>query len=97
MVMVKHCLTFFFIVFLVIHLTGCATYQESIPHVSTRKNGWFARDKLKHFTASFLIGVAAYSAARWSDNSKIDASIIGFSLSCSCGIAKEITDEVKSG
>ena len=92
---VKHSLRYILIIFLIIHLTGCATYQGSSPPASTRKDEWFARDKLKHFSASFLIGTAAYSAARLGDTSKDDASIVGFSLSSTCGIAKEINDEVK--
>jgi len=89
---VKHSLKCILIVFLIIHLTGCATYQEP---VSTRNDEWFGKDKLKHFSATFLIGAAAYSTARLGDTSKDNASIIGFSLSSTCGIAKEINDEVR--
>jgi len=92
---VKHSLKYILIVFLIIHLTGCATYQEAGSPASTRKDEWFGRDKLKHFSATFLIGAAAYSTARWGDASKDNASIIGFSLSSTCGIAKEINDEVR--
>ncbi len=95
MLTVKYRLRFFIIILLVIHLSGCVTFQESIPPASTRKDKWFAKDKLKHFSASFLIGVATYSAARWGNASKDEASIIGFSLSSTCGIAKEINDEVR--
>ncbi len=38
MLMENHCLRFFLILLLVVHLTGCAIYQESIPDVSTRKD-----------------------------------------------------------
>jgi len=89
---VKHSLKCILIVFLIIHLTGCATYQEP---VSTRNDEWFGKDKLKHFSATFLIGAAAYSTARLGDTSKDNASIIGFLLSSTCGIAKEINDEVR--
>lgn len=95
MLTAKYSLRYLLIVFLVIHLVGCATYREAIPSASTRKDEWFAKDKLKHFSASFLIGVATYSAARWGNASKDGASIIGFSLSSTCGIAKEINDEVR--
>ena len=94
---VKHSLKYVLIVFLIIHLTGCATYQEAGSPASTRTDEWFGRDKLKHFSATFLIGAASYSTARWGDASKDDASIIGFSLSSTCGIAKEINDEVRRG
>ncbi|MBC8553269.1 MAG: hypothetical protein H8D23_26925 [Candidatus Brocadiales bacterium] len=95
MLTVKHSLRCFIIVLLVIQLTGCATYQESIQATSTRKDEWFAKDKLKHFSASFLIGAATYSVARWGNASKDDASIIGFFISSTCGIAKEINDEAR--
>ncbi|MBT6227505.1 MAG: hypothetical protein HOI47_12725 [Candidatus Scalindua sp.] len=91
----KHSLKYIITVFLIIQLTGCSTYQEAGSPASTRKDEWFARDKLKHFSATFLIGAAAYSTARWGDASKNDASIIGFSLSSTCGMAKEINDEVR--
>ena len=94
---VKHSLKYILIVFMIIHLTGCATYQEAGSPASTRTDEWFGRDKLKHFSATFLIGAASYSTARWGDASKDDASIIGFSLSSTCGIAKEINDEVRRG
>ncbi len=91
----KHCFRLLLITLLIVHLTGCATYQRTIPPDSTREDKWFARDKLKHFTASFLISAAAYSAARWGNASKDDASITGFAFSSSCGIAKEINDKAR--
>ena len=60
----KHSFRLFLAALLVIHLTGCVTYQETILPASTVRDKWFAKDKLKHFTASFLIGAAAYSASR---------------------------------
>ena len=39
--------------------------------------------------------VLSYSIARGGEASKDDASIIGFSFSSACGIAKEINDEAK--
>ncbi|MDP6924496.1 MAG: hypothetical protein QGI94_06895 [Candidatus Scalindua sp.] len=92
---VKHSLRFILILFLIFNLIGCATYQEARPPASDGKDEWFASDKLKHFSASFLIGAATYSAARWGDASKDDASIIAFSFSSSLGIVKEINDEIR--
>ena len=37
----------------------------------------------------------SYSIARGGEANKDDASIIGFSFSSACGIAKEINDEAK--
>jgi uncharacterized protein YfiM (DUF2279 family) len=95
MLTVKYSLRLLLIALLVIHLTGCVTYQKTTPPTSTRRDEWFANDKLKHFASSFLIGVATYSVARWGNASKDDASIIGFSLSSTCGIVKEISDEAR--
>ncbi len=92
---VKHELRLFLIALLIIHLTGCATNQKAAPPTTASKDEWFAKDKLQHFTASFLIGVLSYSIARGGEASKDDASIIGFSSASTCGIAKEINDEVK--
>ncbi len=72
---------------LVIHLTGCAANQKATPPTTASK------DKLQHFTASFLIGVLSYSMARGGEANKDDASITGFSFSSTCDIAKEINDE----
>ena len=76
-------------------LTGCITYQKVLPPSAITKDAWFAKGKLKHFSVSFLIGVATYSVARWGNASKNDASIAGLSLSSTCGVAKEIDDEVR--
>jgi uncharacterized protein YfiM (DUF2279 family) len=92
---VKHELRLFLIALLVIHLTGCATNQKATPPTTASKDEWFAKDKLQHFTAFFLIGVLSYSIARGGEANKDDASIIGFSFSSACGIAKEINDEAK--
>jgi hypothetical protein len=62
MLAIKYSLRFFLIILLIIHFTGCVTYQEAVPPASTRKD---------------------------------DTSIIGFSLSSTCGIAKEINDEAR--
>ncbi|MGR3294011.1 MAG: hypothetical protein ACUZ9M_08380 [Candidatus Scalindua sp.] len=53
------------------------------------------KGQIKAFLSFLSFGVATYSAARWGNASKDDASIIGFSLSSTCGIAKEINDEVR--
>ena len=95
--MAKSSLKYFLALFLIVHLTGCVTYEKAGSPSSARKDEWFGRDKLKHFSATFLIGTAAYSTARLGDFSKDDASIIGFSLSSTCGIAKEINDDVRRG
>jgi len=85
----------FLITLLLIYLTGCATHQKTFPPSATRKDEWFAKDKVKHFSISFLIGALTYSIARGGEANKDDASIIGFSVSSTCGIAKEINDEIK--
>ena len=41
---VKHSLKYILIIFLIIPLTDCATYQGSCPPASTKKDEWFARD-----------------------------------------------------
>ncbi len=85
----------FLITLLLIYLTGCATHQKTLPPSAAKKDEWFAKDKVKHFSISFLIGALTYSVARGGEASKDDASIIGFSVSSTCGIAKEINDEIK--
>ncbi len=85
----------FLIILILIHLTGCATHQKTLPLSTTKKDEWFSKDKVKHFSVSFLIGALTYSIARGGEANKDDASIIGFSVSSTCGIAKEINDEVK--
>jgi uncharacterized protein YfiM (DUF2279 family) len=83
------------IVLLLIHFIGCTTHQKTLPPSATKKDEWFAKDKVKHFSISFLIGALTYSIARGGEANKDDASIIGFSVSSACGIAKEINDEIK--
>ncbi len=85
----------FLITLLLICLTGCATHQKNLPPSATKKDEWFSKDKAKHFSISFLIGTLTYSIARGGEASKDDASIISFSVSSTCGIAKEINDEIK--
>lgn len=85
----------FLIVLLLICISGCAAHQKTASPRAEKKDECFAKDKAKHFSASFLIGALTYSIARAGEADKDDASIIGFSLSSTCGIAKEINDEVK--
>ena len=42
-----------------------------------------------------MIGALTYAIARAGEADKDDASIIAFSFSSTCGIAKELNDEVK--
>ncbi len=83
------------IALLLIHFIGCATHQKTLPPPATKKDEWFAKDKAKHFSISFLIGALTYSIAREGGSDKDDASIIGFSFTSACGIAKEVNDELK--
>ncbi|MEK6765382.1 MAG: hypothetical protein AABY49_04030 [Planctomycetota bacterium] len=80
---------------LLICLSGCAANQKTTSPSTAKKDTWFAKDKAQHFSASFLIGALTYSIARAGKADKDDASIIGFSFSSTCGIAKEINDETK--
>ncbi len=84
-----------FILILLICFSGCTTYQKTASPHTAKKDEWFAKDKAKHFSASFLIGAMTYSIARVGEADKDDASLIGFSFSTTCGIAKEINDEIK--
>jgi putative lipoprotein len=84
-----------FLIVLLICFSGCTAYQKNASPRAVKKDEWFAKDKAKHFSASFLIGTLTYSIARAGEADKDDASIIGFSFSSTCGIAKEINDEVK--
>ncbi len=74
---------------------GCATQQKKAP-AAIKKDEWFAKDKAEHFLISFLIGASSYSIAREGESDKDDASIIGFSFTSACGIAKEINDELEN-
>ena len=85
-----------FLIVLLICFSGCTAHQKTASPRPAKKDEWFAKDKAKHFTTSFLIGALTYSIARAGEADKDDASIIGFSFSSTCGIAKEINDEVKS-
>ncbi len=78
------------------HFIGCATQQQKTPPAAIKKDEWFAKDKAEHFLISFLIGALSYSIAREGEADKDDASIIAFSFTSACGIAKEINDELKN-
>ncbi len=84
-----------FLIVLLICFSGCSTHQKTASLPAAKKDEWLAKDKAKHFTASFLIGALTYSIARAGEADKDDASIIGFSFSSTCGIAKEINDEIQ--
>ena len=84
------------IALLLAHFIGCATQQQKTPPAAIKKDEWFAKDKAEHFLLSFLIGASSYSIAREGEADKDDASIIGFSFTSACGIAKEINDELKN-
>ncbi|MGR3303602.1 MAG: hypothetical protein ACUZ8I_14040 [Candidatus Scalindua sp.] len=84
-----------FLIVLLICFSGCTAHQKTTSPPAAKKDEWFAKDKAQHFSASFLIGALTYSIARAGEADKNDASIIAFSFSSSCGIAKEINDEVK--
>lgn len=84
-----------FLIVLLICFSGCTTYQKTASPHTAKKDEWFAKDKAQHFSASFLIGALTYAIARAREADKDDASIIAFSFSSTCGIAKEITDEAK--
>ncbi len=84
-----------FLIVLLICFSGCTAHQKTAPPSAAKTDEWFAKDKAQHFSASFLIGALTYSIARAGEADKEDASIIGFSFSSTCGIAKEINDEVK--
>ena len=84
-----------FLLVLLICFSGCTAHQKTASPHTAKKDEWFAKDKAQHFSASFLIGVLTYSIARAGKANKDDASIVGFSLSSTCGIAKEINDEAK--
>ena len=86
-----------FSIVLLICFSGCTTYQKTASPHTAKKDEWFAKDKAQHFSASFLIGALTYAIARAgeAEADKDDASIIAFSFSSTCGIAKEITDEAK--
>ncbi len=92
---IKYCFKLLLTILLVTLLTGCITYQKDLTPSAIIKDEWFAKDKLKHFSVSFLIGVAIYSVARWGNTSKNDASVTGLLLASTCGIAKEIDDDVR--
>lgn len=84
-----------FLIVLLICFSGCTTYRKTASPHTTKKDEWFAKDKAQHFSASFLIGALTYAIARAGEADKDDASIIAFSFSSTCGIAKEINDEAK--
>ena len=84
-----------FLIVLLICFSGCTTYQKTASPHTAKKDEWFAKDKAQHFSASFLIGALTYAIARAREADKDDASIIAFSFSSTCGIAKELNDEVK--
>ena len=84
-----------FLIVLLICFSGCTATQKTTSPPAAKTDEWFAKDKAQHFSASFLIGALTYSIARAGEADKDDASIIGFSFSSTCGIAKEINDEVK--
>ena len=83
-----------FLIVLLICFSGCTTYQKTASPHTAKKDEWFAKDKAQHFSASFLIGALTYAIARAgeAEADKDDASIIAFSFSSTCGIAKEIND-----
>ena len=84
-----------FLIVLLICFSGCTTYQKTASPHTAKKDEWFAKDKAQHFSASFLIGALTNAIARAGEADKDDASIIAFSFSSTCGIAKELNDEVK--
>ena len=84
-----------FLIVLLICFSGCTTYQKTASPHTAKKDEWFAKDKAQHFSASFLIGALTYAIARAGEADKDDASIIAFSFSSTCGIAKKINDEAK--
>ena len=84
-----------FLIVLLICFSGCTTYQKTASPHTAKKDEWFAKDKAQHFSASFLIGALTYAIVRAGEADKDDASIIAFSFSSTCGIAKELNDEVK--
>ena len=84
-----------FLIVLLICFSGCTTYQKTASPHTAKKDEWFAKDKAQHFSASFLIGALTYAIPRAGEADKNDASIIAFSFSSTCGIAKELNDEVK--
>ncbi len=86
----------FLITFLLIHFTGCATQQTTLPFSDPKKDEWFGKDKAKHFLLSFLVGAVTYTLAREGEADKDDATIIGFSFTGVCSIAKEVNDELKN-
>ena len=78
------------IIFLSLTILFTARYS---PADDKKRDDWFGKDKLKHFTISaFYTGGTAIIANRHFDMEKNDSIILGASITISLGGAKEIYD-----